>query len=150
MKIDGTVKKETYFVALCTFGLSCLMQAVFLLLDKWSLAVLWGNLFSAALAVLNFLLLGITVQKALNDDPENAQKRMKASQSYRMLALTALLAGAAFLGAEYGTFNIVALIVPQFFVRVALIVRGVMIAKNAQSETYDPLPDDEDEEGDEL
>ena len=78
MKIDGTVKKETYFVALCTFGLSCLMQAVFLLLDNWSLAVLWGNLFSAALAVLNFLLLGITVLTAL--DTANALADIIASR----------------------------------------------------------------------
>ena len=150
MKIDGTIKKETRFVALCVLMLSCLMQAVFLLVRCWSLSVLWANLYSGAIAVANFFLMGITVQKALGDDQETAQKRIKASQSYRLFAIAILLAVAAFLGAKFAIFNIVALIVPQFFVRVAVLVRGVMIAKSGQVDTYEPIPYDDDEEGDDL
>ena len=151
MKIDVTIKRETRFVALFVCMLSCLMQAVFLLIGKWSLAVLWANLYSGALAVLNFFLMGLTIQKALSDDVELAQKRIKASQSYRLFATAILLAIAAFLGAKFGVFNIVALIVPMFFVRVSMVVRGVMLAKSGLIDQYEPIPyDDDEEEGGDL
>ena len=150
MKIDGTVKKETGFVACGTIVLSLLMEAVFLLLHKWSLAVLWGNLYAGTLAVLNFFLMGLTVQKALEEDPEDAKKRMKASQSYRMLALAILLAVAMYLAVEMGVFNILSLILPLFFVRITVFVRGIMIAKSGQAATYEPIPYDDEQEGGEL
>lgn len=138
MKIDVTVKRETRFVACGVIALSLLMQAVFLLIGKWSLAVLWGNLYSAVIATLNFFLMGVTVQKALADDPDAAQKRMKASQSYRLFGMAVLLAVAVYFGVEFGTFNVVALIVPQFFVRITVFVRGLMLSRGKGAQAPDP------------
>ena len=44
MKIDSTVKKETVFIATSVVIMSMLMEAVFLVLRKWELSVLLGNL----------------------------------------------------------------------------------------------------------
>ena len=59
-KIDPTVKRETYYIGVWVLLLSAVLQSVFLILGKWNYTVLLGNVLSAALAVGNFLLLGLT------------------------------------------------------------------------------------------
>ena len=65
-KIDATVLRETRYIAVVTLSLSALMEAVFLILGKWSISVLFGNIWGALGAICNFLLMGITVQNALS------------------------------------------------------------------------------------
>ena len=69
------------------FIMSLLMQAVFLILGFWDYTVLLGNLWGVFAAVLNFFLMGITVQKALNKEKKQAQSMVKASQAGRMFML---------------------------------------------------------------
>ena len=83
MKIDKTVKKETLYIACFSFLLSLLMQSVFLIIGKWHYSVLLGNLWGYASAVANFLLLGLTVQKAVTKDEEEAKKLIKLSHTLR-------------------------------------------------------------------
>ena len=64
-KTDPTVKKETIYIAVWTVILSVFIHSVFLILKRWDLTVLYGNLLGIFLAVLNFFLLGRTVQSAL-------------------------------------------------------------------------------------
>ena len=59
MKIDPTVKKETLFVGGVTLILSMLMQSVFLIIGRWDLSVLFGNLLGGVIGVLNFFFLGL-------------------------------------------------------------------------------------------
>ena len=63
-KVDSTIIKETIFVASVTLVLSALMQSVFLIIGKWDYDVLLGNLLGGVAAVLNFFLMGLTVQWA--------------------------------------------------------------------------------------
>ena len=65
-KIDETVLKETKYIAAWIFIFSVLMQAVFLVICEWNYTVLLGNILSAVFSVLNFFLMGLTVQKALD------------------------------------------------------------------------------------
>ncbi|MBR6881171.1 MAG: hypothetical protein IKN14_08865 [Clostridiales bacterium] len=116
MKIDSTVKKETVFIATSVVIMSMLMEAVFLVLRKWELSVLLGNLLGGTAAVLNFFLMGITLQKALGKDPKDAGTMMKFSQTYRMLMLLAV----AGIGVLVPVFNAVATILPLFFPRIAI------------------------------
>ena len=67
-KVDETVRKETGYIAACTVILSMLTQAVFLVLGRWDISVLLGNLFCGGVAVLNFFLLGLTVQSAMQKE----------------------------------------------------------------------------------
>lgn len=116
-KLDETVKKETLYIAAWTLVLSVLMQSVFLIVGLWKLDVLFGNLVSAFCAVLNFLLMGITVQNAVDKDEKDAAQLMRFSQSMRMLMQLALCAVGAFL------FDPLAAILPLFFPRIAVMFR---------------------------
>lgn len=120
-KVDPTVKKETLYIALAVLILSALMQAVFLVIGKWDYTVLLGNLYGAAIAVGNFFLMGLTVQKCLTMEPEDAKKRMKLSQQGRLLMLLVL----CMIGAALPWLDTIALLVPQFFPRIGVTVRGL-------------------------
>lgn len=115
-KIDKTVMKETRYIAGVTIVLSVIMESVFLIAGMWSYKVLIGNIFGAAAAVGNFLLMGITVQKAVTKDEKGAASLMKLSQTLRnmMLLVTAVLA------IVLPFINPVAAIIPLFFPRIAI------------------------------
>ncbi len=119
-KVDAVVRRETGFVALWVVLLSLLMQAVFLVGGWWSLPVLWGNLLSGVAAVGNFFAMGLTVQKAVDKEEKHAASIMKLSQVLRMLALfLAVLVGVLL----PSVFNLVTLLVPLFFPRIAIALR---------------------------
>ena len=124
-KIDPTVMKETRFIALIVLILSALMQPVFLVIGQWDLTVLLGNLYGAAAAVGNFFLMGLTVQHCLTLQPEDAKKKMKFSQQMRLLMLLVLCV----IGAALSCFNTIALLVPQFFPRIGVTIRGLTMKK---------------------
>ena len=63
--VTPAVRKETAYVALWTVGLSALTELVFVLIGQWDYTVLLGNLLSGDIAVLNFFLMGLAVQKAV-------------------------------------------------------------------------------------
>jgi len=117
-KIDETVLKETKFIAFSTLILSALMQAVFLIIGKWDITVLFGNLLGGGLAVLNFFLMGLTVQKAVMLDEKEAKNSIKISQTYRTLLMIVVAA----LGVALSCFNTWAVIIPLFFPRIAIAV----------------------------
>lgn len=127
IKLDKTVKKETRYITVATVILSVFMQAVFLVLGsflpaaKWDYTVLLGNILGAGGAILNFLGLGITVQKAIEKDEKDAKATMRASQSIR----TFLMFGIAVLGLILGCFNAAATIVPLFFPRIAIMLKPI-------------------------
>ena len=102
------------------------MNAVFLVIKKWDLTVLWGNLLSFASGVLNFFLLGVTVQKALNFEEKKAKNAMKLSQSLRLLMTFVI----AVVGVVLKCFNTVAVLVPLIFPRIAIAMRPLFDKKN--------------------
>ena len=113
-KIDPTVKRMTGYIAACVLVLSALMQAVYLVIHAWNLTVLWGNLLGAAIAVLNFFLMGLTIQRSLTLSQEDAKKFIRVSQSLRMLMILVLCA----IGAALPVFDLLAVVLPQFFPRI--------------------------------
>lgn len=126
IKIDKTVLKETSFVAIWMLILSGIMQAVFLIIGKWDYTVLLGNLLSGIMGVVNFLLLGLTVQKAVgSEDEKYAKNLMRTSQSLRLLMMGVVIG----LGAILDCFNIWATIIPVFFPRIAMVIRSIILNK---------------------
>ena len=118
-KIDPTVLKETKYIALWVLIFSALMQAVFLVLRAWDYTVLLGNLLGGGVAVLNFLLMGITVQNALQKEEKDAQSAAKVSQLYRNLMLLVV----ALIGVLLPIFNTWAVLISLFFPRIAIAMR---------------------------
>jgi len=118
-KIDKTVLKETQYIAYWVVLLSVLMQAVFLVIGKWEITVLLGNVLGAFFAGLNFFLMGISVQKALEKEEKDAKMTMKVSQLYRNIMLLAV----ALLGFLLPCFSPWTIILPLFFPRLAIFFR---------------------------
>ena len=118
-RVDAAVRRETLFIAKWTAIFSAALQAVFLCLGRWDYTVLLGNLWGGGAAVLNFFLMGLTVQKAVLQEPKLAANTMRASQGGRLIMMFALAA----LGAALPWFNIIAVIVPMFFPRIAVFLR---------------------------
>jgi len=119
--VDPTVKLETRFIALIVLILSVLMQAVYLIIGQWEGSVLFGALYGAAIAVGNFFLMGLTVQKCLTLEPEEAKKKIKLSQQGRLLLLLVLCV----IGAALPWFDTIAVLIPQFFPRIGVTIRGL-------------------------
>ena len=120
-KVDPIVMKETRFIAAMVLIFSALMQAVFLIIGKWDYTVLLGNLYGAAIAVGNFFLMGLTVQHCLTLEPDDAKKKMKLSQQGRLMLMLVL----CMIGAALSYFNTIALLIPQFFPRIGVTIRGL-------------------------
>lgn len=121
MKIDPAVRQMTRYIALWVLVLSALMEAVFLLLRRWDYTVLLGNLLGAGIAVVNFFLMGLGVQKAVDQDPEDAKKTVRLSQSLRTLMIF-VTAG---LGLLLPCFHAVTVILPLLFPRIAIAFRPI-------------------------
>ena len=122
IKVSSTVKNETLYIAYFSLILSVLMQAVFILLHKWTYTVLLGNLLSLGAAILNFFVMGITVQKAVTLEVNDAKKLMRSSQNLRKAGLFVAVA----IGVVAPCFNTVAVIVPLFFPRIAVSFRPLI------------------------
>ena len=126
-KIDRVVLQETAYIAVWTLILSAVMQAVFLIIGMWDYTVILGNLLGAAANMLNFFLMALTVQKALEKEEKEAKQTMKLSHSLRMLMLFV----AAVLGIVLPYFNTFASVIPFFFTRIAIMFRQFFGNKNA-------------------
>ena len=115
-RVDPVVLQTTGYVAVWVLGLSVLMQLVFLLIGKWDVTVLWGNLLSAAAAIGNFFLMGYTVQKAVSKEEKQAKTLVSLSQTGRYLLLLAVAA----LGAALPCFHTWAVLIPLLFPTIAV------------------------------
>lgn len=127
VKIDKTVIKETKYIAAFVIILSVLMQAVFLIIGKWNYTVLLGNLWGAAVAVGNFFVMGLYVQKAVSQEEKDAKQTIKASQSIRFAALV-LLTGVG-VAIFYDNYAWISVVLPLVFPSIAIYLRP-LIDKN--------------------
>ena len=122
MKIDGTVKKETAYVAAAEAILIAIMLAVYIIISKFTLNVLFAALTSGAVAVLNFFVMGLTVQKAVTVDDDSDRRRLiRASQLVRLLVMGVVV----IVCAVFPKFDIFALFIPLFFPRLFAQARGI-------------------------
>lgn len=135
MKIDATVKKETLFIMYGMLILSALMEAVYLIIGYWHISVLIANVIGAGISILNFFLMGISIQKSLNDEPEDAKRRLKVSQQFRqLLVFVVICAGASVCAfgvvSEERTLGyIIALVLPLLFNRITIAIRSINMVR---------------------
>ncbi len=122
MKIDKTVIKETKYIAAFVVIFSALMQAVFLIIGKWHYTVLLGNLWGAALAIGNFFVMGLYVQKAVTQEEKEARQTIKTSQSLRFAALLVLTG----IGVVIPFFNWITVVIPLLFPSIAIFLRPII------------------------
>ena len=118
-KTDDVVLKETIYISLWVIMLSVLMQLAFFIIKKWDYTVLTGNLLSGVAVVLNFLFMGIGIQKAVEKEAKDAKATLQLSKTYRMLFLIIVLV----IGVASPCFNIWAVVIPVIFPRIAIAFR---------------------------
>lgn len=82
-----------------------------------------GNLLGIVAAVGNFFLMGLTVQSAVTKEEKEAKKLIKLSQSGRLFLLFVI----ALVGYLVPIFNIIAVVIPFIFPRIAVALRPVFI-----------------------
>ena len=124
-KIDPTVLKETAYITVFTIIFSMLMQAVFLIVQKWDYTVLLGNLLGIIAVVLNFLLMGITVQNAVLKEEKDAKNLMKLSQTGRLFMMFVF----ALVGYLVPVFNAIAVVIPFLVPRIAIMLSPFFMKK---------------------
>ena len=118
-KIDPVVLKETKYILKWNILFSVILQAVFLVVQKWDYTVLLGSIFSLITATGNFLFMGLTIQKAVGMPEERARSFIKVSQTYRMLGLIVF----AVVGVAAPCFDMWAVVAGLFFPRIAILIR---------------------------
>lgn len=142
-KIDSVIWKETGFVALVSLILSVFMQSIFLIISywvegAWDYTVILGNLIGYFFCVLNFFLMCLTIQKALGKEQKDAANFIRLSQMLRMLMLFVVALIAYLIDIKLNCFNIIALVIPFFFPRIAVFIRSLVInakqRRNGQNE----------------
>ena len=131
MKVDPTVKKETVFIGFVTLLLSALLESVFLIIGKWDLTVLTGNLLGAAVGVANFFLLGLAVQKAVKEEESRAQQIIKSSHTVRFACMVLIIVVAVLLPQA---FNMWATLISLLFATIAVYLRPLFnkVRKNRE------------------
>ena len=126
-KIDEAIIKETKYIAIWVAILSVLMQGVFLIIGKWDYTVILGNVLSGITVVLNFFLMGIGVQNALEKEAKDAQNALKVSRLYRFLLLVVVV----IIGVVLPCFSTWTVVIPVFFPRLAICFRTLFDKKQS-------------------
>lgn len=130
IRIQPAVKKETKNVAVSTGTLLLVMWLVIFLLHlympetvKFDYTVFTGGLGGAVIAVLNFFLMGLTVQKVASlEDEKDARAAMKASYSRRLLLQIVWIVVALLVPAVWW----VSAILPLLFPSAGIKIKGII------------------------
>lgn len=130
IEVQPAVRKETVRVAFGTAACVILMWIVFAVLHMMmperipmGYSVIFGGLGGGLVAVLNFFLMGLTVQKVVeSEDEESARMQMRAGYSRRMLLqmLWVVIVIVA------SCFHLVAGIVPLLFPSLGIKILGIL------------------------
>ncbi len=121
MKIQKAILRETWHIAVGVAAGAVLMCLIFAAVGRFDIAVLLGALYSAFFAVLNFFLMGITVQKAL--ERESGQARfVQSSYILRMfLCIAAILIGIRVLH-----LNLIATLIPFLLPKIVIYAMSLL------------------------
>lgn len=120
---------EVCRVAAADFILGAVMVAVFALVGHFSAEVVWGALLGNAFVALSFLWLGFSVERSVRKDPKNAQARVSATYTLRLLAA----AGMIFIAIKLPCFNWGAAVIPLFYQRFVIMAVGFISNKKEKT-----------------
>ena len=109
-----TIVRETKRIAIGVCVLLIAMFIVYAARGRMSLGVLLGGLLGGAGGVINFFMLGMTMQKALGETDETmARMRIRSSYSMRMMGMVVLAVVAFAIPFVEGLPCVIALVFPR-------------------------------------
>ncbi len=113
------IDKNFYKVSKVNVVLTVIENIGFLILGHWDITVLLGSLLGLGMTTAFFYSICVSVPKALShDDPDMAQKSIRASRSYR----TIMMAVGLLLAIKLPFFNAFAAMIPLVFTRISIMV----------------------------
>lgn len=137
MKLQPDVRREVVHIAIGTGVLFALLNMIFLLCGKWDWTVLLGSLMGSVWAIANFLLLGLTIQKAASyEDQKRAKSLIQFSYSMRLLGTGLVL----LLGFVVPCFHWLAVLPTALFQRITILfmqITGITKRDAAKEEQTD-------------
>lgn len=142
--IDPVVRKETKYIAAWVLVLSAVTQAVFLVIGRWDMTVLLGNVLSGVAAVGNFFAMAVTVVRAVDKEKKDAAQMMKLSSTARFLVLLLTVLVGALLPE---VFSIWTVLIPLLFPRIAIAFRALFERSKGREGTSDANDANETNEG---
>ena len=145
MKLQPAVKQETIKVAKAEAAGVLLMFAVFFVLHlilgdrvAFDYKVIISGIIGGAVAVLNFLMMGISVQKMTEaGDQETGKRIFKASYRNRMLIQIVWGILALAVPCFHGIAGLVPLLIPTFAIRMSGIRQALPIKKKTAADDAD-------------
>lgn len=118
MHLQPATRREIKRISTGVLLGSALMVAVFAVLGRFSWPVLWGALLGDAVAIGNFVFLGISVQKAAAAEELRGRQIMQFTYSLRMLIVVAALA----LSMAVEVFYWLTVLIPLLLPRITILV----------------------------
>ena len=117
MKLSPAIIKETKHIAIGVLIGDAVMIAVFALLKRLDYTVFLGAALGSIAVIVNFLVLGIRAQRAM-EDPDRARVIIQRSYTFRMLLMVAVMA----IGVIAPCFHTVAVVIPFLLQSVTIFV----------------------------
>lgn len=126
MKVDKVVKKETLNIAMGILVCSAITQIIFIICGKYSLAVFLGSLYGSGITLLNFFLMGLTIQSITKMEDKNmAKKKIQLSYSLRQLGLMLMVGAGMYIAVKYEVFHWLSVLIAVIYPRLIIAFGGL-------------------------
>lgn len=117
--VNQKLDKNFYKVSKINIILTVIENIGFLIFGRWDYTVLLGSLLGLGITTAFFYSICVSVPKALSyEDPDLAQKSIKASRTYR----TIMMAIGLLIAIKFPLFNAFAAMIPLLFTRISIMV----------------------------
>lgn len=152
MNLDPAVRRESAFAAIASLIGTVAVQLIFVAVGLWDLSVLWGGLIGLAVSTLNFFLMSLTMQKAIETgDQSRATGIIRLSYLWRTLFMLGVLV----LSLVVDAIHWIPVVASFFYIRIAITARQLLAKKKDPEPASPPAPavqdeDEGEEETDEL
>jgi ATP synthase I chain. len=127
-KVDDAIRKETIYVALTVLVLSALMESVYLMIGRWDLSVLLGNLLGGGAGIANFFLMGLGLQSALDKDEKGAKATVAFSHTMRFFLMALVLV----LAVLVDIFSIIPTVLGLFFPSIGIYLKAFRLKTSSK------------------
>jgi hypothetical protein len=143
MKLQKAVVNETKTILIGSLIGTAVMLAVFAVIGKFSMGVIWGTLLGLAAAVGNFFMMALMVQKATESELPGETEDERTGRIRRMVQLSytqrrLFQAGVVIVAMVVPAINWIPTVIELIFPTVTIYLRQILINRRASERTDKP------------